>query len=89
MRTPVTPALLKLVISKGFKYCYSKTTCINSPDADVLITLKPVKGFPHLKRLPKAYDTFFNLLKEPSQMAKGVDRALIFFELDNTLLAIA
>ena len=83
MRIPVTPAVLKYVISKGFRYCYSRTTCINAPEADVSITLTPVKVLPRVKRLPKSYDTFFNIFKEPFQMAKGVDRTLIFFDLKN------
>jgi hypothetical protein len=87
MKIPVTPALLKLIISKGFRYCYSKTTCIDTPDADVSITLTPVVKSPRLNRLPKAYDTFFNMGKEPAQMATGVDRTIIFFEIDKSLLA--
>ncbi|GGH01546.1 hypothetical protein [Mucilaginibacter phyllosphaerae] len=83
MKIPVTPDLLKFVISKGFRYCYSKTTCIDAPDADVCITLTPVKMPPRIKRLPKAYDTFFNIFKEPFQMANGVDRTRIFFDLKN------
>jgi hypothetical protein len=87
MKIPATPALLKLVISRGFRYCYSRTTCIDTADADVCITLTPVKKSPRIRRLPKAYDTFFNLGKEPAQMAAGVDRTLIFFDLDNSILA--
>lgn len=83
MKIPVTPAVLRFVISKGFRYCYSRTTCIDTPNADVSITLTPVKSHPCIKRLPKSYDTFFNIFKEPFQMAKGVDRTLIFFDLKN------
>ncbi|TSD62903.1 hypothetical protein FFF34_018285 [Inquilinus sp. KBS0705] len=86
MKIPVTPALLKLVISQGFKYCYSKTTCVDTAETDVCIILTPVKQAPKVRRLPKAYDTFFNILKEPMQMAAGVDRTLIFFEIDKNLL---
>lgn len=86
MLLPVTPALLKLVISKGFKYCYSKTTCIDVRDADVCITLKPVTTAPRLRSLPKAYDTFFNLCKEPAQMAAGIDRTIVLFDLDNSII---
>lgn len=87
MKIPVTPALLKFVISKGFRYCYSKTTCVDTADTDVCITLKPVRRSPCLSRLPKAYDTFFNMSKEPAQMAVGVDRTLIFIDIDKSLLA--
>lgn len=87
MKIPATPALLKFVISRGFRYCYSKTTCIDTAEADVCITLTPVKKSPCIRRLPKAYDTFFNMGKEPSQMAVGVDRTLVFFDLDKSLLA--
>jgi hypothetical protein len=88
MKTPVTPASLELIVSKGYKYCYSRTTCIETPDADVCITLTPVKMLPRLKRLPKAYDTFFNILKEPLQMANGIDRTLVFFDLKNLKQAV-
>ena len=87
MKIPVTPALLKLVVSKGFRYCYSKTTCVDTAEADVCITLKPVRRSPCLSRLPKAYDTYFNMGQEPVQMAAGVDRTLIFFDIDKNLLA--
>lgn len=87
MKIPVTPDLLKFVISKGYRYCYSKTTCIDTAEADVSITLTPTRKPPRLQRLPEAYDTFFNIHKEPSQMATGVDRTLIFFDFDNILLA--
>ena len=86
MKIPFTPAVLRFVISKGFRYCYSKTTCIESAEADVCITLAPVKTSPCIRRLPKAYDTFFNIGKEPLQMAAGVDRTLIFLDLDSKLL---
>jgi hypothetical protein len=87
MKIPATPALLKLVISKGFRYCYSKTTCIDTADADVCITLTPCTKSPRVRRLPKAYDTFFNIHKEPVQMAAGIDRTLVFLDLDKRLLA--
>jgi hypothetical protein len=87
MKHPATPDLLKFIISKGFRYCYSKTTCIDTAEADVCITLTPIRKLPRLQRLPQAYDTFFNLHKEPSQMATGVDRTIIFFDFDRSLLA--
>ncbi|MBB5394074.1 hypothetical protein [Mucilaginibacter sp. AK015] len=76
MKVPAIPAVLKLVISKGFRYCYSRTTCIDSAEADVCITLTPIAKSPRIRRLPKAYYTFFNMLKEPVQMAAGVYRTL-------------
>ena len=88
MKIPVTPAALKFVVSKGFRYCYSRTTCIETPEADVCITLTPVKVSPRVKRLPKSYETFFNIFKEPFQMAEGVDRTLIFFDLNARLTSV-
>jgi hypothetical protein len=88
MKIPVTPALLKFVISKGFRYCYSKTTCIDTAEADVSITLTPVTKSPRIRRLPKAYDTFFSIHKEPVQMASGIDRTVVFFDLDKSIIGI-
>ncbi|QHS57530.1 hypothetical protein GWR56_19000 [Mucilaginibacter sp. 14171R-50] len=86
MKVPATSAVLKLVISKGFRYCYSRTTCVDSAEADVCITLTPIAKSPHIRRLPKAYDTFFNILKEPVQMAAGVDSTLVYFDLDKSII---
>jgi hypothetical protein len=81
MKILLTPRLLNFLIKKGYKYCLSKTTCIESEHASVSINLTPVKKEPNLKRLPKSYDTYFDITDEPKQMAAGVDDTLVVMKL--------
>lgn len=81
MKTALTPFLLKFLVDQGYQYLLSRTENINHPDASVQITLTPVLTRPQLRRLPRDFDTYFNLNKEPRIMAEGVDDTLILVQL--------
>jgi hypothetical protein len=84
MHKILTTELLDNLISQGYRYCLSRTTTILGPDADICITLLPVKRLPTLKKLPARFDTFFNISEEPRQMAMGVDETIILVDLSAT-----
>lgn len=71
------------MISLGYRYFLSRTTIIQGEDADICITLVPVKKIPVLKKLPDNFDTFFSIGAEPRQMAKGVDETIILVDFSN------
>jgi hypothetical protein len=86
MKTLLTPPLLKFLTGKGYRYCLSKTSIIQKDNAEVCITLTPVTYKPALKRLPKQYDTYFSIRREPVQMASGVDDTLIMVDVNTQVL---
>lgn len=81
MKTALTPFLLKFLIEEGYQYLLSKTENINEPDASVQITLTPVIARPQVRRLPRDFDTYFKLTREPQMMANGVDDTRILVKL--------
>ena len=78
MKIILTPQLHEFLIKQGYQFCFSKTTNIQTTQAEVCITLTPVKFKPLLKLLPQSFDTYFNINAEPAQLANGVDDTLIF-----------
>ncbi|MBD1363052.1 hypothetical protein IDJ77_04445 [Mucilaginibacter sp. ZT4R22] len=81
MQKMLTTKLLNGLVSQGYRYCYSKTTAIVGDDANICITLVPVKTEPSLINLPEKFDTYFDLAEEPVQMALGVDETIILVDL--------
>lgn len=77
MKTTLTPFLLKFLFERGYQYLLSKTENVNQPGASVQITLTPVVQRPQLRRLPRDFDTYFRLTREPKIMANGIDDTLI------------
>lgn len=82
MKTTLTPFLLRFLAEQGYNYLLSRTENINEPDASVRITLTPVISRPQLRRLPRDFDTYFKLSKEPRIMANGVDDTQILVKLN-------
>jgi len=83
MKVELTPAILDYLIEQGYTYCLSSTQSIDKGSTDVTITLTPVTGRPRLETLPLEYDTYFNITKEPRQMALGVDETEILVDLND------
>lgn len=81
MQKILTIELLDTLINQGYRYCLSRTTTIVGEDADICITLMPVKHRPLLKTLPENFDTYFRIDAEPLQMAMGVEEAIILVDL--------
>ncbi|MGI4019985.1 MAG: hypothetical protein ACRYFA_00625 [Janthinobacterium lividum] len=72
MKMTLTTSLLQFLIQGGYKYCLSQTCAIGQDeDAFTSITLKPVKKNPLLKKLPELFEMYYNLIREPSEMASG------------------
>lgn len=96
MTTKLTPRLLGFLIKRGYKFFLSQTSSINQDDANIGISLKPVKKHPLLQKLPQPFQTYYNIIQEPVQMAFGVFNTLITVELsrkekekyDNSLISI-
>ncbi|MDB5009322.1 MAG: hypothetical protein JWR67_2711 [Mucilaginibacter sp.] len=86
MKIEITRSLLNFLIDRGYNYCLSRTVCIENYNADISITLTPVKYKPLLKKLPLAYDTFFAIKEEPMQMAEGIDETIIWVDLDEDMV---
>ncbi len=72
MKMILTNGLLRFLIQGGYKYCLSQT-CVIGQDEDAFtsITLKPVKKDPLRKKLPKPFEMYYNLIREPSEMVTG------------------
>jgi hypothetical protein len=88
MKTCLTPFLLDFMVDQGYQYLLSKTENINRPEASVQITLTPVIQRPQLRRLPRDFDTYFRLTKEPRIMANGIDDTRILVSLSPEDVAI-
>ncbi|AYL95237.1 hypothetical protein [Mucilaginibacter celer] len=81
MQKILTTKLLVTLIGQGYRYCLSRTTSILGEDADICITLLPVKRAPSLKNLPERFDTYFKISEEPRQMAMGIDETIVLVDL--------
>ena len=81
MHKLLTVELLDDLIRRGYRYFLSRTTRILGEDADICITLLPVKKAPSLKNLSQEYDTYFKIGEEPRQMALGIDETLVLVDL--------
>lgn len=79
VKVPVTPALIKFLIVRGYSYCLSRTECDHLDKIN--ITLSPVTSKPILEHLPQKYDTFFDIKEEPRQMAEGIDDTVVWINL--------
>lgn len=84
----LTTELLESLINQGYRFCLSRTTTILGEDADVCITLLPVKHTPLLRNLPKKFDTFFKINEEPRIMATGIDETIILVDLSEINLMV-
>lgn len=74
MQTTLTPTLLDFLTHQGYKYFLSKTMVADTPKGfSVKIMLTPVVNRPDIRSLPQGFDTYFQITKEPRQMAQGID----------------
>ncbi|XHR96203.1 hypothetical protein ACFJIV_05855 [Mucilaginibacter sp. UC70_90] len=87
MKVQLTADLPSFLLAHNYRYCLSKTTL--ATDADhVTITLTPTLKQPRTRNLLDACDTYFNLKREPAQMAKGLDEdTTVWVELNTTMAA--
>ncbi|MEO3407356.1 hypothetical protein AAFN85_25785 [Mucilaginibacter sp. CAU 1740] len=81
MQKILTTELLETLIGQGYRYCLSRTTSIFGEDADICITLLPVKRAPSLKKLPERFGTYFKIGEEPRQMAMVIDETIVLVDL--------
>ena len=86
MKAILNRSVVKFLILQGYKYCLSKTTNIQHRNASVCITLTPVKSKPATRFLPQGYDTYFNIMREPLQLASGIDDTEVLINIDETEL---
>jgi hypothetical protein len=86
MKAILTRSVVRFLILQGYKYCLSKTTNIHHHDASVCITLTPIKFKPAITYLHRGYDTYFNIMREPLQLAGGVDDTEVLVNIDDTEL---
>jgi PAS domain S-box-containing protein len=79
MKIPFTPQLLGDLIEKGYTYMLANT---NAPYqlTDITIVLKPVREKPDLNHLPKGYETFYKITREPMQLACSVTETIIMVD---------
>jgi hypothetical protein len=84
MKALLTNSVIRFLVLEGYKYCLSRTTNVQKPNASVCITLTPIKYRPALKNLAKDYDTYFNIMREPLQLAEGVDDTEVFVMVDES-----
>ena len=82
MRTFLTPNLLGFLIERGYNYCLAKIKISHTPHAITVVTLTPVKYNPGLEALPREYDVFFKMTREPIQMALGVVNTEVYVNLN-------
>lgn len=81
MQKILTPVLLNAIRALGYHYFLSRTTCIIGADADLRITLLPVKYEPDITALPENFDTYFDIMEEPVLLAEGVDQTIVVVDL--------
>jgi len=82
----LTPDLLKIITEMGYCYCLSRTTNIDSGEADICITLFPVVQEPNLADLPEGYDNYFEISEEPAQLAAGIPETHVMVDISEILL---
>jgi hypothetical protein len=74
MQTTLTPTLLEFLNHQGYKYFLSKTMVTDSLNGfNIKVILTPVVNRPDVRSLPQGFDTYFQINKEPRQMAQGID----------------
>lgn len=79
--------IFNVLLECGFRYCYSKTVVDEQSPDQIKIVLTPLPYKPDIRKLPKGYDTYFNLKHEPKQMAEGIDNGtFVYIDLDDTLI---
>jgi hypothetical protein len=81
MQKLLTTNLLQLLIRLGYQYVLVKRTAVYGEDADTCIILTPVKFKPVLAELSENYNAFFEISKEPFEMAKGVNGAIVLVDI--------
>ncbi len=86
MKITLTPPLLEFLLDQGYRYCFSKTTQLSYSQAQVCITLTPIKEKPSLRTLPVDADTFFALRREPVWMARGIDETIVLVKMPTAVL---
>ena len=86
MKAMLTPSVIKFLVLQGYKYCLSRTTGIHKKNASVCITLTPVKSRPLTRALPQGFDTYFSIMHEPMQMARGIDDTEVLVNLADSEL---
>ncbi|WP_374949481.1 hypothetical protein [Mucilaginibacter sp.] len=87
MRAIFTKTILEFLISKGYRYCLSKTSNQFNGKNSVCIDLYPIKEKPVIKNLPPNTDTYFSIIREPLILAQGVDDTDVFVSLDDVDLS--
>ncbi|QQL49423.1 hypothetical protein [Mucilaginibacter ginkgonis] len=88
MKILLSPQLLRFLLNYGFRFCLSKTSKYSKKSSKITILLKPVFTRPDIHNLPDGYDTYFNIVVEPAQMAYGIDGTTVLVKLDGeTFLA--
>lgn len=74
MQATLTPSLLEFLAHQGYRYFLSKTTVTDTAEGFYIqIALTPVVTRPDIRSLPEGFDTYFQINKEPRQMAQGID----------------
>jgi hypothetical protein len=73
----------------AFFTAFLKQPAYCNADADVFITLTPVKDEPNLKKLPAPHDTYFDIMDEPKQMAESVQDTIVLVNLTGLNLSAA
>jgi hypothetical protein len=86
MKAILTRSVVRFLVLQGYKYCLSKTSNVERVDASVSITLTPVKSRPITRYLPQGYDTYFNIMHEPLQMADGIDDTEVLINMEDSIL---
>lgn len=82
MQTILTSTLLEFLSRQGYKYFLSKTTVSETLEgSSIKIMLTPVVNRPDIRSLPEGFDTYFQINREPRQMAQGVDDTQIIVRL--------
>ena len=89
MQKILTMELLERLISQGYRYCLSRTMAIIGEDADVCITLTPIKKEPSLKDLAQPFNMYYHISEEPKQMAISAGDKIVMVDLSEVDRIIA
>jgi hypothetical protein len=82
MKITLSNSVLEALVAEGYTYVLSKTYEVNHPDFSYSIVLTPLKHEPDFTSYQKGYDLYFNINRERSRMAKGINGARIFVYLN-------
>ncbi|RYY37066.1 MAG: hypothetical protein EOP46_04155 [Sphingobacteriaceae bacterium] len=77
--------MLRFLIGQGYQFCLSKTSSINTPNANVCVTLTPVKCTQAICNR-EGFDNFFAIKAEPAYLSRGVDRTLILVDMNTATM---